>query len=121
MALPKTDKKIKDMVQADEMWKVYIRAGDDSEKIWRYNWGWMLDEYKDLKQKMDEKTATSELLKRVTKEKKRDNRVLGNFPLSLNHWYGWLAEKKEYHLESMTSPDFFKPLPLPEIYRVTEK
>ncbi|KAG5892382.1 hypothetical protein JTB14_035995 [Gonioctena quinquepunctata] len=116
--MPKNTKKIKDIMIADEMWKEYIRAGDDSEKIWRQNWGWLLDEYKDLKEKMDEKTENSELLKRVTKEKVKDTRELGNFPLTTNHWYGWVAKKEEFQLERY-GPDIFKPLPLPDLYNVT--
>ncbi|CAH1160053.1 unnamed protein product [Phaedon cochleariae] len=117
MAIPKTDKRIKDIMTADEMWKVFIRSEDDSGKIWKYNWGWILQEYEDLKKKMDEKTATSELLKRVTKKREDDDRKLGTFPQTFNHRYGWIAEKKDFQLE-IYGPDFFKPIPLPDIYKV---
>lgn len=30
---------------SDEMWKVCVQSEDESGKIWKENWGWMLDEY----------------------------------------------------------------------------
>lgn len=46
MAIPKSEKKVIDIMKADEMWKTSIRSEDASAKNWQTNWGWILDEYR---------------------------------------------------------------------------
>lgn len=45
MAATQTKKKSRDYKTTDDMWKIYIQLEDDSGKIWKENWGWILDEY----------------------------------------------------------------------------
>nr|CAH7750994.1 unnamed protein product [Callosobruchus chinensis] len=58
-------RKIRDLNTADQTWKVHIRSEDGSGKFWTQNWGWILDKYRKLKEKLDEKTAKSEFLSKV--------------------------------------------------------
>lgn len=70
-----------------------------------------------MKEKLDEKTRTSEYLQLVTEEKKPDPRKLSKVPESVNHEYGWIADHEECRLEKYGS-DFFKPKQLPIIYKI---
>lgn len=45
MAGTQPKKNVRDFKTSDQMWKVYIEAEHGAEKIWRENWGWLLDEY----------------------------------------------------------------------------
>lgn len=45
MAAAEAKKKSRDYKTTDEMWKIYIHLEDDSGKIWKENWGWILHEY----------------------------------------------------------------------------
>ena len=117
MAIPKSEKKVRDLMKADQMWKSFVRAEDDSIKIWTHNWGWIMEEYRCLHKKLKEKTDQSEFLTTVLEEKKDDPRKLTNFPETTNHEYGWLAAQKEFRLEKY-GDEFFKAQPLPDIYKV---
>ncbi|XP_030750628.1 uncharacterized protein LOC115878315 [Sitophilus oryzae] len=120
MAIPKSEKKVRDIMKADEMWKSLIRTEDASNKLWDNNWGWILEEYACLEKALKEKTENSEYLTHVLEEKKEDNRQLTNFPNSTNHVYGWLAVQKGFELDKY-GPDMFKAKPLPDIYSVPKQ
>ncbi|XP_018573722.1 uncharacterized protein LOC108912814 [Anoplophora glabripennis] len=114
-----TDKKprLRDPVKEQQMWKVYIQSEDDGAKIWKHNWGWILDEYKCLKKTLDEKTEQSTFLAAVKEEVKEDNRKLSKIPESINHFYGWVAKEEDFKLEKY-GPDYFKALQLPDIFKL---
>nr|CAI5834383.1 unnamed protein product [Callosobruchus analis] len=112
-------RKIRDLNTADQMWKVYIRSEDDSGKFWKENWGWILDEYRKLKEKLDEKTADSEFLSGVAPPREIPDKKISPVPESFNHWYGWIAKEEDFKLDKY-GPDFFKPLPLPDIYKIVK-
>ncbi|KAF7281223.1 uncharacterized protein LOC143204948 [Rhynchophorus ferrugineus] len=115
MALPKSEKKVRDIMKADEMWKSLIRSEDASEKQWRNNWGWIMDEYDCLHKSLKEKSEESEYLTHVLTEKKESRAQIHNFPNTTNHMYGWIAAHKELQLDKYGS-DIFRAKPLPQIY-----
>ncbi|KAJ8911088.1 hypothetical protein NQ315_000548 [Exocentrus adspersus] len=114
-----TEKKVKlrDCVKDQQMWKVYIESEDDSCHIWKHNWGWILDEYRCLKKKLDEKTKQSTFLAAVKEEIKENDRKLSKIPETMNHLYGWVAKEDDFKLEKYGC-DYFKGLPLPDIYKI---
>ncbi|KAH0999429.1 uncharacterized protein LOC109535300 [Dendroctonus ponderosae] len=117
MAIPKSEKKVIDIMKADEMWKTSIRSEDASAKNWQTNWGWILDEYRCLEQKLKEKSAESKFLTHIMEEKRQDPQKLVNFPDTTNHEYGWIASQPNFQLERFGA-DLFEPQPLPDVYRV---
>ncbi|KAJ8942369.1 hypothetical protein NQ318_000349 [Aromia moschata] len=104
-------------VEDAENWKAYIRSEDDSGRIWQHMWGWIMDEYRELKKKLDQKTKESVFLSGVMEEVKEDPRKLIKVPESVNHEYGWVAVKPEFQLQIYGS-DYFKPKPLPDVYKL---
>ena len=117
MAIPKSDKIVRDIMKVDGMWRHYVRAEDDSRKVWAENWGWIMEEYRCLQKKLQENSDKSEFLTRVLEEKKEDPRKLINFPETTNHEYGWVASQKEFKLEKY-GPDLVKEHPLPDLYKI---
>ncbi|KAJ8956569.1 hypothetical protein NQ314_006695 [Rhamnusium bicolor] len=105
--------------EEDEIWKLCVRSEDESDSIWKNNWGWILDVYNELTHKSDETTANSTYLASVTEEyqSKEDRRKLSKLPESTNHMYGWIAKDKEFKLNKY-GPDKWEGLPLPTIYKV---
>ncbi|XP_050300016.1 uncharacterized protein LOC126738637 [Anthonomus grandis grandis] len=117
MAIPKTEKKVFDIMKADEMWKSFIKSEDDSSKIWQKNWGWIMDEYRELEKKLKAKSEQSKFLTEILEEKKEDPRKLTDFPETTNHEYGWIGDHEAFRLEIYGS-DIFKAKPLPDIYHI---
>ncbi|CAG9761920.1 unnamed protein product [Ceutorhynchus assimilis] len=120
MALPKTEKKIDDMNKADEMWKCFIRAEDDSHIIWQSNWGWIMEQYRSLESKLKEKSKQSKFLTQILEDKKEDSRKVLKGADTSNHVYGYLTNYEEFQLE-IYGPDIFKPKPLPPIYHLPKQ
>ncbi|XP_050502194.1 uncharacterized protein C20orf85 homolog [Diabrotica virgifera virgifera] len=108
---------VRDFVKDDLLWKAYVNLEDESEQNWRRKWGFQLDEYKLLKEEMEEYTKKSQLLKRVLAKQEEDVRVLGPVPASTNHTYGYVAKNPEFQLEKY-GPGVFVPLPLPKRYKL---
>jgi len=70
-----------------------------------------------LEKTLKEKSKQSKFLNEILEERKEDPRKLSDFPETVNHEYGWIAGNKEFQLQRYGN-DIFKPLPLPELYRI---
>lgn len=72
-----------------------------------------------LEKKLKEKSDKSKFLTQILEEKKEDPRKLTKFPETTNHVYGWIAELKEFQLDTF-GPDMYKAKPLPTLYQLSK-
>ncbi|KAJ8981316.1 hypothetical protein NQ317_015449 [Molorchus minor] len=59
------------------------------------------------------------ILNQVREEVKEDPRKLSRVPESVNHDYGWLAQKKEFQLQ-IYGAEYYKAGPLPDYFRAID-
>ncbi|XP_044264888.1 uncharacterized protein LOC123011501 [Tribolium madens] len=106
-------KRIKNAVLEDKLWKTYIDSEEKTNQNWNNRWKWILEEYDNLHQKLDEISKDSAFLSGVNKNlREKDQRTIRPIPETTNHEYGWLPNKSEFQLEKY-GPDVDHAAPLP--------
>ncbi|GJQ84902.1 hypothetical protein Trydic_g515 [Trypoxylus dichotomus] len=95
-----------------QLYRTYVQKEDINVREWPQKWGCILDEYKELYEKLGKITEKSFFISRKTP---RDPRSAAPLPNSVNHEYGWLASKPEFKLE-IYGPDVVK-FKIPDIYQ----
>lgn len=99
--------------------RTFYNKCDSITLQWNKEWEWLVEEYKKLQDEMA--TITNKLDKDDPNFKKstRDNRTIKPIPNSVNHEYGWLADKEEFRLQKY-GPDVYFPQMLQE-YKIRPK
>ena len=96
-----------DMVTRDAIWKDHLsKVRKSSHHQWPSNWGFLLDEYKKMRDELRGITRTKSLSKTYLEEKKEEAPLnlppikgATKFPQSTAQEIGWKAANRENHLE----------------------
>ncbi|KAK9731866.1 Normal lung function maintenance, Low in Lung Cancer 1 protein [Popillia japonica] len=79
-----------------QLLKTYTDIEEKNAKNWKSKWGWILGEYKDLKNRLKQRTDVSEVMEKAPIT---DPRKILPVPKSVNHEYGWVCSKPEFCLQ----------------------
>ncbi|CAG2056125.1 unnamed protein product [Timema podura] len=93
------------MVHQDLTWRVQVESEETSAETWNHTWGWMLQEYKQMKEKLGQVCSKRPTDADITDDKvpvtreKRDDRSVKPFPETSCGEIGWLSSRREFQLE----------------------
>ncbi|XP_045481871.1 uncharacterized protein LOC123685999 isoform X2 [Harmonia axyridis] len=97
------------------IWKAHVRKEIRTTHHWPNKYKWMMDMYGNMEKQLNEMSKKSEFLKEVFTDKEEDNRDIRPVPESMNHTYGWIANKEDFQNKI---PDTMKLLSLPSHYKL---
>uniref|UniRef100_A0A1B6EDJ5 Uncharacterized protein n=1 Tax=Clastoptera arizonana TaxID=38151 RepID=A0A1B6EDJ5_9HEMI len=89
---------IKDItVAACQNWKANVKSENDARAAWRQKWEWIQEEYKDLRNDLEELRQKRPKVQDV--EKPKEKRTVRPFPETTSREVGWLSGRPEFLLD----------------------
>ncbi|XP_045481863.1 uncharacterized protein LOC123685999 isoform X1 [Harmonia axyridis] len=102
-------------IERDFSWRQRVAKEVQAAKAYPKRWGWVGQDVRNMEKQLNEMSKKSEFLKEVFTDKEEDNRDIRPVPESMNHTYGWIANKEDFQNKI---PDTMKLLSLPSHYKL---